>query len=129
MIDELFAEIEARSDTQQADLAQQSIAESLFVHNDPEIVEGNHDRAYYSLLQIGDGDAQPGAELKAYWYMRNAKMFAKVGLIAEPGDRVLIVVGSGHRYWLDRFASETPGFTSVDPRPWLEQADDGRCGS
>ncbi|QZH74627.1 MAG: hypothetical protein JY451_13330 [Erythrobacter sp.] len=122
MIEELFAEIEARLNAQQADLAQQTIAESLFVHNDPEIVERDHDRAYYSLLQIGDGDAQPGAELNAYWYMRNAKMFAKLDMIAEPGDRVLVIVGSGHLTWLRHFVQRVPGYRLVEPMPFLIDA-------
>ena len=54
--------------------------------------------------------------------MRNAKMFAKIGLIAKPGERVLVLVGSGHKYWLDHFAATTPGFTSVDPRAYLKKA-------
>jgi hypothetical protein len=54
--------------------------------------------------------------------MRNAKMFAKIALIAEPGDRLLVLVGSGHRYWLTHFAENSPGFTSIDPRPWLQRA-------
>lgn len=106
-----------------------SIAHNLLVHNDPAFLNEGHQRIYYGMLQFGDAVAQPGAELNAYWYMRNAKMFAKVGLIAEPGDRVLIIVGSGHKYWLDHFASTVPGYSSVSPTPWLEAADDGRCNS
>lgn len=64
---------------------------------------------YYGLMAFGDTESQPSAELNAYWYVRNAKMFAKAGLIAESGDRVLIIVGSGHKYWLDHFASTSPG--------------------
>src|SRR3546814_10146346 len=84
---------------QQEQLAQQSMAESLILHNDAAVVEEQHDLLYYSMLQIGDGDSQPGAELNAYWYMRNAKMFAKLDLFAQPGDRVLVIVGSGHATW------------------------------
>jgi hypothetical protein len=103
-------------------LADLSIAEMLLVHNDPERDLMGHSRGYYAFLPLGDADDQVGAELNSYWYMRNAKMFAKAALIAEPGDRLLVLVGSGHRYWLTHFAETTPGFTSVDPRPWLERA-------
>lgn len=110
-----------------ADDAECSIARNLMQHNDPELAREAHGAFYYGLLDFGDADAQPGAETNAYWYMRNAKMFAKVGLIAEPGDRVLIVVGAGHKFWLDHFADLAEGYVSVDPRPYLEAADDGRC--
>ena len=99
-----------------------SIAELLLRQNDPERDRRNHARGHYTFLDFGDADNQVGAEFNSYWYMRNAKMFAKIDLIAEPGDRVLVLVGSGHRYWLTHFAELTPGFFQVDPRPWLERA-------
>ena len=56
------------------------------------------------------------------WYLRNAKIFAKLMTVARPGDRVLIVYGSGHNYWLRHFASTTPGYRNVDPTPYLTRA-------
>lgn len=101
--------------------AQLSVAQLLLRHNDPQRDRNGHARGYYSMLSLGDADNQVGAEFNAYWYMRNAKMFAKIALIARPGDRVLVLVGSGHRYWLSHFVEMTPGFTAVDPRPYLER--------
>jgi hypothetical protein len=77
---------------------------------------------YYEMLAVGDTDEQPGAELNAMYYMRNAKIFAKLMKVAAPGDRILVVYGAGHNYWLRHFASETPGFKSVDPVPYLQAA-------
>ena len=74
------------------------------------------------MLSIGDTEQQPGAEFNAMWYLRNAKIFAKLMTVAEPGDRILVVYGAGHAYWLRHFASETPGFTNVDPAPYLQIA-------
>ncbi|MBD58733.1 MAG: hypothetical protein CL808_01240 [Citromicrobium sp.] len=122
MIAQLFGEVQERVAKEQAALATQSIAESLLWHNDATAVDAGHDRIYYSLLKIGDGDAQPGAELNAYWYMRNAKMFAKLDLIAEPGDRVLAIVGSGHATWLRHFVERMPGYGLVDATPFLQEA-------
>ncbi|WAT18591.1 DUF5694 domain-containing protein [Aurantiacibacter sp. MUD11] len=123
----LFGWAEATIGGMSADDAECSIAANLLDHNDPQWLEEGHSRLYYGMLPFGDAEDQPGAELNAYWFMRNAKMFAKVGLIAEPGDRVLIIVGSGHKYWLDHLVRNTPGYASIDPRPYLEAADDGRC--
>lgn len=121
-VESLFGEVEAAFAQEQEKLAERTIAESLYFHNDPEIVEAFHDRGYYALLGIGDGDEQPGAVLNAMWYMRNAKMFAKIDLIAEPGDRVLVIVGSGHSRWLRDFARRTPGYALVESLPYLELA-------
>ena len=97
-----------------------SIPAMLARANDPEF-QGGIDN-YYEMLNIGDSRDQPGAELNAYWYMRNAKIFAKLMTVAKPGDRILVVYGSGHNYWLRHFAKETPGYVSVDPVPYLKKA-------
>ena len=79
----------------------------------------------YSLLTFDYGEQQPGAELAAYWFMRNAKIFAKLQDVSKPGDRVVVVYGGGHKYWLEHFAENTPGFVRVDPTPYLVAAADG----
>ena len=52
---------------------------------------------------------------------RTAAGFVGYGA-TKPGDRVLIVFGAGHGYWLRHFASETPGYRNVDVRPYLQKA-------
>ncbi|HEV2121302.1 MAG TPA: DUF5694 domain-containing protein [Chloroflexota bacterium] len=82
---------------------------------------------YYEMLRVGDAQEQPGAELNAYWYMRNAKIFGKLMTLTQPGDRVLVLFGSSHSYWLRHFASEVIGFRDVDARPFLRRAAAVRC--
>lgn len=65
---------------------------------------------YYGFLQFGAGRELPGAVLNARWYERNAKIFTKLLQVAEPGDRVVVVFGAGHGYWLRHFVETTPGF-------------------
>ena len=77
---------------------------------------------YYELLGFGDTEQQPGADLNAMWYLRNAKIFAKLQSVTRPGDRVLVLYGSGHNYWLRHFAQVAPGYVSVDPAPYLAKA-------
>ena len=77
---------------------------------------------YYSVLTFGDTEKQPGADLNAMWYLRNAKIFAKLMTVAKPGDRVLVVYGAGHSYWLRHFAKTAPGYRNVDPTPYLQKA-------
>jgi hypothetical protein len=77
---------------------------------------------YYDTFAYDRGEDQPGAELQAYWFMRNAKIFSKLAQVTQPGDRVVVVYGAGHKHWLEHFAAHTPGFVSVDPVPYLEEA-------
>src|SRR5205814_9480803 len=67
--------------------------------NDPARVLSDHQNFYYALLSLGNEKEQPGAELNAAWYQRNAKIFAKLAQIAQPGDRILVVFVSGHAFW------------------------------
>ena len=98
-----------------------SVSHALLEINRPERTA--KDQAfYYELLSIGDTEAQPGADLNAMWYLRNAKIFAKLMKAASPGDRVLVVYGAGHNYWLRHFAGATAGYRNVDPTPYLDKA-------
>ena len=98
-----------------------SIPTLLLRHNGPR-VDAMNNTLYNGLLWMGDGESQPGAELNAYWFMRNAKIFGKLMLASKPGDRVLVIYGSGHRQWLRHLAQTTPGFVDVDIAPYLKAA-------
>ena len=98
------------------------IADALLYLNDPNTIRGDQVDGYYGILTEGAQDRQPGAELNGAWYLRNAKIFAKLSQVTAPGDRVLVIFGAGHAYWLRHFASSTPGFTLVDATPYLKAA-------
>ena len=74
---------------------------------------------YTSMLAIGGGNDWVGAELNAAWYSRNAKIHAKLMKLAKPGDRIVVLYGAGHNYWLRDFVRTTPGFVVVEPRAYL----------
>ena len=105
----------------EADLPTHSVGQLLTRMNTPGTPVTGMD-SYYAILTIGDHDNQAGADLNAAWYLRNAKIFSKLMSVVKPGDRVLVVYGAGHGYWLRHFATETPGFRFVDPRPYLAKA-------
>ncbi len=98
-----------------------SIAQLLGEMNEPD-TPATGMRAYYGLLGIGDVDDQAGADLNAMWFLRNAKIFGKLMRVAKPGDRIVLVYGAGHGFWLRHFASQTPGYALVDVRPYLAGA-------
>lgn len=120
--DELQAMI-ARVQTAAAELsAEQATApiyEQLARHNDPADILAGHEELYYSLLKFSKRSDHAGAALNYGWYARNAVIFSNLTEIARPGDRVLLVYGAGHAYWLRHFAEHTPGFELVDPLSFL----------
>ncbi len=103
----------------EADQKTASVAQLLLRVNTDPIYTRMDD--YYAWLRIGDHDNQAGADLNAMWYLRNAKIWGKLLSVAKPGDRVLVIYGAGHGYWLRHFASATPGVVSVDPVPLLKK--------
>lgn len=80
------------------------------------------DDFYWDIIRFGEGEDQPGAELAAYWFMRNTKIFNKLQQVTAPGDRVLVVFGSGHKSWLEEIVTRANGYESVDPVPYLDRA-------
>ena len=105
-----------RMDELQADHTFRQLAA---IANEPAEIERLHRVAYYGVLGFGDAKAQPGATLNGMWYLRNARIFAKIEQVARPGDRVLVVFGGGHAYWLRHFAATAPGFSLVEAEPQL----------
>ncbi|WP_417621150.1 DUF5694 domain-containing protein [Parasphingorhabdus sp.] len=82
------------------------------------------DEFYWNIITIGEGEKQTGAELAAYWFMRNAKIFNKMVQVTKPGDRVILVYGSGHRAWLREMIEKTSGYELEPVLPYLQQAAD-----
>lgn len=98
-----------------------SIAERLLAENVGPLADANPG-FYFGLSKFDVAEDQPAAELQAYWYMRNAKIFSKIIDVTAPGDRVIVLYGAGHKYWLETIAEGTPGYTPVDPVPYLRAA-------
>jgi hypothetical protein len=96
-----------------------TISDVLVNLNRPEQTSDDQ-KFYYGVLNFGDTEQQPGADLNAYWYLRNAKIFGKLMTLARPGDRIVVVYGAGHNYWLRHFAASVPGYRNVDPTPYLK---------
>jgi len=116
-LDQVKAEVARTSDLQ----SKGSVSDVLLDLNRPDRIKLDQGW-YYGMLSYGDTESQPGADLNAMWYLRNAKIFGKLKTVVKPGDRVLVVYGSGHNYWLRHFAETTPGFRNVDPTPFLARA-------
>jgi len=117
-----FAALNQQMETQVAAFAalqrKQSIAALLAGMNEPARIRADN-AFYFEILKLGDATVQAGAELNGGWYLRNAKIFAKLTQIARPGDRVIVVFGAGHAFWLRHFVENTPGYQLVEPNRYL----------
>lgn len=98
----------------------QTIRQLLVEKNKPERAKSEMQLVYYPWLAIGDQKSQVGAVLNAGWYQRNAKIFAKLNFIAKPGDKILVLYGAGHSYWLRHFVGLMPGYKLVEANTYLK---------
>ncbi len=126
-----FAESVGRADDLAAIADMSGLVEAFETHQEtwsvPALLELHNsgfipDDFYWDIISFGEGETQPGAELAGYWLMRNAKIFNKLQQVTEPGDRVLVVYGSGHRAWLTELVERSNGYQLVDPLPYLARA-------
>lgn len=120
-LEAMLGAVQVQQKAFEARQATASIPELLLETDRPAKSAADH-QLYTELLKFGDGESQPGADLNAMWFLRNAKIFAKLGLVAGPGDRVLVLYGAGHAYWLRQLVQTMPGYRLVEPGPYLRQA-------
>lgn len=119
-IDALVAYMESRGRAFEVQQAHATVTELLLAANDPHALEDDHRKFYYGLMCMGDAADQVGAALNYGWYARNALIFARLMAAAEPGDRVVVVYGAGHAYWLRHFAENTPGYELVELADYVD---------
>lgn len=119
---EAFAKINAPIAASMAELESRqfvdSIGDILADMNSPQATQTDAG-FYFTVLTAGDGQSQPGAALAAGWFERNARIVAKLMSVAQPGDRIVVVYGAGHNYWLQQLIANTPGFELEEASPYL----------
>jgi hypothetical protein len=95
-----------------------TIGEVLYLTNAPDYIDAGQ-AFYMDLLRYGSGDDQPGAELNAAWARRNFLICARLLQALKPGDRAVVLYGSGHAHALRRCAIEASGVDLVEATDYL----------
>ncbi|MBL8300376.1 MAG: hypothetical protein JNN30_18730 [Rhodanobacteraceae bacterium] len=92
----LMALIEVESKRLQHAHATKTLRALLRADNSP--ADDRHNKGFY--LTLNDVGAKEklfhGADMAARWWQRNFRMYANVQQAAQPGERVLVIAGSGH---------------------------------
>jgi hypothetical protein len=106
-------------------LSELTIGEFLWEMNSPEGLAANHTTYFRFFLPIAAEDSYGGADYVAVWYRRNLRIAANIGRIAEPGDRVFLIIGQGHAPILRQVLTDWPRFCLEDPLNYLPEPGEG----
>lgn len=94
------------------------LRESLLFINDPERGQRGH-TMYVQMATVGDAANPIGTEQLAIWYTRNIRIFGHLARLAKPGDRIVVIYGTGHLPILQQLVREMPGMKLVQARDVL----------
>lgn len=82
--------------------------------NRPDYMQSDH-RIYLRLAQLGEEVVL----WVQWWYGRNLKILLNILGVAEPNDRLLLIIGAGHGYLLRQMAQESGALRLRDIRRYL----------
>lgn len=76
--------------------------------------------SWYSVFDgMGRQADDAGSMYVAQWYTRNCYIFSNILSVIRPGDRVVVLMGQGHKYLLRQFVRLNPNLIYVDALPYL----------
>ena len=89
--------------------------EYLLRINSSEALLLNHGQYVIGNVEVGDAESYPGVDSKIAWYNRNLRIFANLQRIADmSGDRLVLIIGSGHVPIIRHAAEASPQFRLVE---------------
>lgn len=107
-LDALMGEIGDMVKATNAYLASHTILETLLYMSTDEKVAQDVG-FYFREAEIGETWDWAGADLVAEWFRRNIRIYSNVMRLPEaPGERILVIYGSGHLGWLQHAFASNP---------------------
>lgn len=95
-----------------------SIGSILRWYNQPRTLD-RIQAARMRTLEVGADSTHIGIQPVTSVYERNFRIFANLTNVAEPGDRILLIFGTGHAYFFREFVADHPHMTLVNPLDYL----------
>ena len=116
---QFISEVQARARDKEQYLEEHTILDYLRQLNTDEADLWNKNLYLGDWLEMGNDTIYPGAELAGEWYKRNLYWLANFDRVVEEGDRVLAIMGSGHRAILKQMVIDKQDFEYVEILPYL----------
>ncbi len=98
-----------------------TLRQRLRLMNHPDSLSLSHGAYFFFAgFRLADGTQFPGPDgFASAWHNRNLRMFSNLQRLAEPGDRILIIVGAGHAPILKHCIESCPTMTLVPVDTYL----------
>jgi hypothetical protein len=94
--------------------ARHSLREHLLFANEPQRLLAKHGHYLVGWVKAGEGAEYPGIDGVSAWYNRNLRIFGNLQRIARPGDRLLVLIGSGHVPVIRHAVEASPEFRLIE---------------
>jgi hypothetical protein len=94
--------------------AKHTLRQHLLFANEPDRLRAKHGHYLVGWVKAGKGDEYPGIDGITAWYNRNLRIFGNIQRISRPGDRVLVLIGSGHVPILRHAVDASPDFALIE---------------
>ena len=98
-----------------------TVSDILAIHNSPAMIQKSQE-LYTDMLVVNKHPNYPGADLLASWYRRNLVIYQNIRKSLSPGDRALILYGSGHAYYLTQLFRDSGYVDLADPSRFLPRS-------
>lgn len=101
------------------DVAERPLIDLIREHNTT-ACDAEGQRHHLRLAQIGQGEDYVGIDWLMWWYRRNLILFKNItDLARQPEDRVIMIVGAGHRFLLNQFLADSGRYRVEDALSYL----------
>lgn len=118
LYDKIISEYISKLEMEFQDLTVLEILKRL--NKDEQQVPLDHE-AYMQIARIGKGNDYVGIDWVRWWYQRNLIIYKNImDLIHDENERILVIIGSGHRHLVNQFLSESDEVLIVNPSTFLE---------
>lgn len=116
---EAFTRFRERFESHYKSLPQRhSVGRALREMNRPDSLD-ELNSLYPMIAEVGAGENWVGADLVADWHSRNIRIYANIARHTGPGDRVLVIYGSGHKATLDYMIGHAVEMNPASPLDYL----------
>jgi len=105
----------------QRKIKEESVLSVVRYLNSPEYALG--DNAFYVRMlqpELGSDDLYGGANALTNWAKRNLRILSNLYRVAEPGDRLLLLIGSGHLTPLNQWAQGAQDLALMNTLAYLD---------